>query len=76
MIASGVSIQSVAKRLGHSNTVTTQKTYIHLLDTMARKDELKLMGIMASMNNYHNKDNRNTTKHLLDGEVKLLGDAS
>lgn len=74
LIANGVSIQSVAKRLGHANTITTQKTYIHLLDTLAQKDELKLMGIMNNMTKYH--DNHTDTKHLIDGEVKLLGDAS
>lgn len=31
LISHGISIQAVAKRLGHANTVTTQNTYIHLL---------------------------------------------
>lgn len=38
LINAGVSIQSVADRLGHSSTVTTQDTYIHLIKELRQKD--------------------------------------
>lgn len=49
LISAGVSIQSVAKRLGHGNTETTQRTYIHLLDDLAAKDDNKMMTILSSL---------------------------
>lgn len=49
LIANGVSIQSVAKRLGHGNTETTQRVYIHLLDELALKDDNKIMSVMAQL---------------------------
>ena len=49
LIANGVSIQSVAKRLGHADTTTTQKTYIHLLDEMREKDNKQIVNIMNGL---------------------------
>lgn len=46
LITKGVSLQSVAKRLGHADTTTTQKTYIHLLDELKEKDNQKIIKIM------------------------------
>ena len=49
LISAGVSIQSVAKRLGHGNTETTQKTYIHLLDDLAMRDDNKMLTVLAGL---------------------------
>lgn len=49
LIANQVSIQSVAKRLGHANTETTQQTYIHLLDKLANEDRNKIKRIMQTI---------------------------
>lgn len=49
LISAGVSIQSVAKRLGHGNTETTQRTYIHLLDELAMKDDNKMLTVLTSL---------------------------
>ena len=38
LLYEGVSIASVAKRLGHSNTTTTQETYIHIIRELDNKD--------------------------------------
>lgn len=46
LIANGVSIQSVAKRLGHGDTQTTQQTYIHLLDQLEQRDNQRIASIM------------------------------
>lgn len=46
LITKGVSLQSVAKRLGHADTTTTQKTYVHLLDELKEKDNQKIIRIM------------------------------
>ena len=49
LISAGVSIQSVAARLGHANTTTTQKTYIHLLDELKARDNNKMMTALTSL---------------------------
>lgn len=49
LISAGVSIQSVAKRLGHGNTETTQRTYIHLLDDLAMKDDNKMLTVLSTL---------------------------
>lgn len=49
LIANRVSVQSVAKRLGHANTTITQKTYIHLLDKLAMEDNQKIMNVMKGL---------------------------
>lgn len=49
LIYDGVSLQSVAKRLGHANTVTTQNTYVHLVEELARLDELKIVENMVKL---------------------------
>lgn len=43
LIAQGVSLQAVAKRLGHANTIVTQRIYIHLLKEQEAKDNLQIM---------------------------------
>lgn len=49
LITAGVSIQSVAARLGHADTTTTQKTYIHLLDELKARDNNKMMTALTSL---------------------------
>lgn len=46
LIAQGVSIQSVANRLGHADTTTTQQTYIHLLKKLEMQDNKKIQELM------------------------------
>ena len=38
LLFAGVSIASVAKRLGHSNMTTTQKVYLHIIQELENKD--------------------------------------
>ncbi len=47
LIAQGVSIQSVANRLGHADTTTTQQTYIHLLKKLEMQDNKKIQELMS-----------------------------
>lgn len=49
LITKGVSIQAVAKRLGHSNTVTTQTTYIHLLKSAEKTANEQIASILVNM---------------------------
>lgn len=49
LIANGVSIQSVANRLGHADTTTTQKTYIHLLQKLRDRDQIKIKKVMDNL---------------------------
>lgn len=49
LISAGVSIQSVAKRLGHGNTETTQRVYIHLLDDLQERDNNRMMTILTGL---------------------------
>lgn len=48
LIANRVSIQTVAKRLGHGDTETTQRVYIHLLDKLEFEDKAKIMNVMST----------------------------
>ena len=45
-----VSIQSIAKRLGHSSTDITQKVYLHIIEEMEAKDEKKVMAALMELN--------------------------
>lgn len=38
LLFGGVSIASVAKRLGHSSMNTTEKTYLHIIQELENKD--------------------------------------
>jgi integrase len=49
LIANGVSIQAVAKRLGHANTTTTQKVYIHLLKEAEQQANEKISSVLVNM---------------------------
>ena len=48
LIANGISIQVVAKRLGHANSITTQNTYIHLLKSTEQKANEKITSILIN----------------------------
>ncbi len=43
MIYAGVSIASIAKRLGHSSVTTTQETYLHIIRELENQDNDKIM---------------------------------
>lgn len=49
LLAAGVSIPSVSKRLGHSNVTTTQDTYIHIIRELEEKDKNKAMDCLSSL---------------------------
>lgn len=49
LLLNGVSIASVAKRLGHSNMTTTQKTYLHIVEELENKDKNLIMVSMANL---------------------------
>ena len=49
LIAKKVSIQAVAKRLGHANTITTQSTYIHPLKTAMKEADERIESILVNM---------------------------
>ena len=49
LLYEGVSIASVAKRLGHSNTTTTQETYIHIIRELENKDIAKILHLLPQL---------------------------
>lgn len=49
LIASGVPIMVVSKRLGHSSVSTTQETYAHLLKDTEQKADEKISALMAAI---------------------------
>ena len=50
LLFAGVSIASVAQRLGHSSMTTTQKTYLHIILELENKDVDLVMRSLASLN--------------------------
>ena len=46
----GVSIASVARKLGHSNITTTQKTYFHIIQELESKDIDIIMRSISNLN--------------------------
>lgn len=50
LLFAGVSIASVAQRLGHSNITTTQKTYLHIIQELENKDVDLVMRSLSSLN--------------------------
>lgn len=49
LIFAGVSIASIAKRLGHSSITTTQKTYLHIIQELEDQDNDKIIGYLAEL---------------------------
>jgi len=49
LLYAGVSIASLAKRLGHSNITTTQKTYLHIINELDNKDVDQVMRLMSGL---------------------------
>ena len=47
LLFSGVSIASVARRLGHSNMTTTQQTYLHVIQELENQDSDLIMRSMS-----------------------------
>ncbi|MDK8115737.1 site-specific integrase [Limosilactobacillus reuteri] len=50
LLYEGVSVASVAKRLGHANTATTQETYIHIIEELENKDNDKVLHHLSQLN--------------------------
>ncbi|WP_054750215.1 site-specific integrase [Lacticaseibacillus thailandensis] len=50
LLFAGVSIASVARRLGHSNMTTTQQTYLHIIQELENQDNDKVMRYLAGLN--------------------------
>ena len=50
LLYGGVTIASVAKRLGHSSMTTTQKTYLHIIQELDNKDIDLVMRSLSSLN--------------------------
>lgn len=49
LLFAGVSIASVAKRLGHSSMTTTQETYLHIIQELENQDNDKIMRHLAAL---------------------------
>ena len=52
LIYEGVSIQIVAKRLGHATTTTTQETYLHIIKELEDADNKKVVIHLAELSAY------------------------
>ena len=50
LLFAGVSIASVARRLGHSNMTTTQKTYLHIIQELESKDIDIIVRSLSNLN--------------------------
>lgn len=51
LLYAGVSVASVAHRLGHSSINTTQKTYLHIIQELENTDIDKIMRALTSLSN-------------------------
>ncbi|HJF74201.1 MULTISPECIES: site-specific integrase [Pasteurellaceae] len=50
LLFAGVSIASVARRLGHASITTTQKTYLHIIHELENKDVDIVMRSLSNLN--------------------------
>lgn len=50
LLFAGVSIASVARRLGHSSMTTTQKTYLHIIQELENQDVDLVMRSLSGLN--------------------------
>jgi integrase len=49
LIFAGVSISSIAKRLGHSSVTTTQETYLHIIQELENQDNDKIVQHLSAL---------------------------
>lgn len=49
LLFAGVSVASVAKRLGHANMTTTQQVYLHIIQELENQDNDKIMRYLSSL---------------------------
>jgi integrase len=49
LLFAGVSIASVARRLGHSSMTTTQKTYLHIIHELENQDVDLMMRSLSGL---------------------------
>jgi integrase len=49
LIYAGVSIASIAKRLGHSSVTTTQETYLHIIHELENQDNEKIIRHLSAL---------------------------
>ncbi len=49
LLFAGVSIASVARRLGHSSMITTQETYLHIIQELENQDNDKIMRHLSTL---------------------------
>ena len=49
LLFAGVSIASVARRLGHASMTTTQKTYLHIIQELENKDVNLVMRSLSEL---------------------------
>lgn len=49
LLYEGVSIPSVSQRLGHANTTTTEKTYLHIIQELENQDRDKIMKHLSQL---------------------------
>ena len=49
LLFDGVSIASVARRLGHASMTTTQKTYLHIIQELENQDIDRVMRAISSL---------------------------
>lgn len=49
LLGAGVTIHSIAERLGHSNVTTTQETYTHIINDLAQKDNQLMIGTLTAI---------------------------
>lgn len=49
LLSAGVTIHSIADRLGHSTVTTTQETYTHIINDLAQKDNQIMIGTLTAL---------------------------